>query len=218
LAVVLLNGLVRLLYGQRVTDEATCYKAFRTSLLRDMNLQAQRFEFCPEVTAKACRMGCQILEVPISYSTAFGGRGKKIRFGDGFEAAWTLLRWRFSGFRTLVRGPESTAAASSSTVDDVWTPFGNLYPIGTIAMRKISHLFMRLPPIGIGVCQEQTSRKETMTASLLTLRFRVLVAALMLAGPRPAALGQGGGSLTVTATSGAPAASRFRLMFQRRHP
>lgn len=98
LAVVLLNGLVRLLYGQRVTDEATCYKAFRTSLLRDMNLQAERFEFCPEVTAKACRMGCQILEVPISYQPRSAAEGKKIRVGDGFEAAWTLLRWRFQRF------------------------------------------------------------------------------------------------------------------------
>lgn len=95
LAVILLNGLVRLLYGQRVTDEATCYKAFRTSLLRDMNLQAKRFEFCPEVTAKACRMGRQIVEVPISYQPRSNAEGKKIRWADGFEAAWTLLRWRF---------------------------------------------------------------------------------------------------------------------------
>jgi len=98
LAVVLLNGLVRLLYGQRVTDEATCYKAFRTSLLRDMNLQAERFEFCPEVTAKACRMGRQIVEVPISYQPRSTVEGKKIRWGDGLEAAWTLLRWRFQRF------------------------------------------------------------------------------------------------------------------------
>jgi dolichol-phosphate mannosyltransferase len=93
-AVLLLNGLVRLLYGRRITDEATCYKAFRTSLLRSLDLQANRFELCPEVTAKVCRLGLPIVEVPISYHPRGSKEGKKIRWRDGWQAIWTLIQWR----------------------------------------------------------------------------------------------------------------------------
>lgn len=89
-----LNLAVWLLYGVRLTDEATCYKAVRTETLRRMNLQCERFEFCPEVIAKACRMGLRIKEVPISYHPRTAQEGKKIRLRDGISALRTLWRWR----------------------------------------------------------------------------------------------------------------------------
>jgi dolichol-phosphate mannosyltransferase len=89
-----LNVCVRLLYGARLTDEATCYKAFPTALLRAMELECERFEFCPEVTAKACRLGLTIREVPISYDARGVQAGKKIRFRDGLAAMAALWRWR----------------------------------------------------------------------------------------------------------------------------
>jgi dolichol-phosphate mannosyltransferase len=95
LAVCLLNGLVRLLYGRRLTDEATCYKAFRTRLLRELDVQAARFDFCPEVTAKICRLGLPIVEVPISYRPRTQAQGKKLSWKDGWQAVWTLLKWRW---------------------------------------------------------------------------------------------------------------------------
>ena len=108
--VSVLNVCVRLLYGTRLTDEATCYKAFPTSLLRSMDLQCERFEFCPEVTAKTCRLGLTILEVPIRYDARSVEAGKKIRWTDGLEALATLWKWRrwhpASGGRT----PEPSAA------------------------------------------------------------------------------------------------------------
>ncbi|MGC8641581.1 MAG: ABC transporter transmembrane domain-containing protein [Isosphaeraceae bacterium] len=94
--VVFLNLIVRVLYGQRLTDEATCYKAVLTSVLRNMELTCERFEFCPEVTAKARRMGLPILEVPISYRPRSVKEGKKIRWRDGISAVLTLVRWRFA--------------------------------------------------------------------------------------------------------------------------
>jgi dolichol-phosphate mannosyltransferase len=84
-----------LLFGQRITDEATCYKALRTDLLRSYDLECERFEFCPEVTAKTLRRGHRLVEVPISYRARTVEAGKKIRAGDGLEAIWTLLRFRF---------------------------------------------------------------------------------------------------------------------------
>src|SRR5437879_167316 len=90
----LLTHLTNLLYGAGVHDEATCYKVFRRSLLGDFGLQCQRFEFCPEVTAKLCRMGEKIAEVPVSYTPRSAGEGKKIRHSDGWLAIWTLIRYR----------------------------------------------------------------------------------------------------------------------------
>jgi len=92
---ILLAWSVRVLYGQPMTDEATCYKAFRTDLLRQMDLQCTRFEFCPEVTAKAIRLKVPIREVPISYTPRTTLEGKKIRWTDAPQAFWTLARYRF---------------------------------------------------------------------------------------------------------------------------
>jgi hypothetical protein len=89
---------VRGLYFRRITDEATCYKAFRTELLKEMKLECRRFEFCPEVTAKAIRMGEPILEVPISYRTSSKSAGKKIRWTDAPDAFCTLFKHRFKKF------------------------------------------------------------------------------------------------------------------------
>jgi dolichol-phosphate mannosyltransferase len=104
--VMVFNGLVRVLYGQRTTDEATCYKAVRTSLFRALDLQAVHFELCPEMTAKLCRLGVRIAEVPVSYRPRGATDGKKIGWRDGASAVWTLLRWRVAPFR---RDPQGRA-------------------------------------------------------------------------------------------------------------
>ena len=95
---LLLAWSVRLLYWRRITDEATCYKAFRTDVILKMNLRCRRFEFCPEVTAKAIRMGERILELPVRYVPRSKTAGKKIRWTDAPDAFWTLLKHRFSRF------------------------------------------------------------------------------------------------------------------------
>ena len=109
----LLTHLTNLLYGAGIHDEATCYKVVRRSLLARVRLECQRFEFCPEVTAKLCRMGEKIAEVPISYHPRSAMEGKKIRHSDGLLAIWTLIRYRFSPRRRWLR-----AAA-----DEANTPF-----------------------------------------------------------------------------------------------
>ncbi|MFZ0279677.1 MAG: glycosyltransferase family 2 protein [Candidatus Sulfotelmatobacter sp.] len=91
----LLTHLANLLYGAGIHDEATCYKVFRRSLIEQIDLECRRFEFCPEVTAKLCRMGEKIAEVPIAYAPRTAGEGKKIRHADGWLAILTLLRYRF---------------------------------------------------------------------------------------------------------------------------
>jgi glycosyltransferase involved in cell wall biosynthesis len=92
---ILLAWSVRLLFGKKLTDEATCYKAFETDFIKSLSLQCKRFEFCPEVTAKSLVRGVDILEVPISYIPRSKAAGKKIRWTDAPEAFWTLFKYRF---------------------------------------------------------------------------------------------------------------------------
>jgi thiol-disulfide isomerase/thioredoxin len=97
-----------LLYGARLTDVETAYKAFRMPVLRAIPLGCRRFEFCPEVTAKLRLQGYAIMEVPIRYNARGIAEGKKIRARDGFEALWTLIRFRFAPrsathFTTMMR-------------------------------------------------------------------------------------------------------------------
>ncbi len=84
-----------LLYGLAITDEATCFKVFRTELLRDLKLQCTGFEFCPEVTAKLGKRNIKIAEVPIAYTARAVEEGKKVRWTDGVEAMWVLVKHRF---------------------------------------------------------------------------------------------------------------------------
>lgn len=92
---ILLAATVRVLFGVKLHDEATCYKLVETDLMREMNLQCTRFEFCPEVTAKAIRLGANITELPISYVPRTKADGKKIRWTDAPDAFLTLFKYRF---------------------------------------------------------------------------------------------------------------------------
>jgi dolichol-phosphate mannosyltransferase len=91
----LLAWLVSLLYGQRITDEATAYKAFKTEIILNIPLNCQRFEFCPEITAKVLKRGYAIEEVPISFSARSFAQGKKIGWKDFIQAVYILLKYRF---------------------------------------------------------------------------------------------------------------------------
>jgi dolichol-phosphate mannosyltransferase len=91
----LLAWTANLLFGARLTDEATCYKVFDRKLLRSIKLDCRRFEFCPEVTAKVRKRGERIVELPIAYDPRSYDSGKKIRAWDGVVALWTLLKYRF---------------------------------------------------------------------------------------------------------------------------
>jgi dolichol-phosphate mannosyltransferase len=96
LAVVCLNVLSRVLYRQRLTDQATCYKAFPTAVWRSLRLSAERFELCAEITAKLGRFGVPIRDVPVSYRPRTYTEGKKIGWKDGVSAVRTLIAVRFS--------------------------------------------------------------------------------------------------------------------------
>lgn len=90
----LLAWMVILLYGQVITDEATAYKAFDAKVLRGIQLKCERFEFCPEVTAKVLLRGERIHEVPVTFFARTFEEGKKIGWRDFVTAVRTLLLCR----------------------------------------------------------------------------------------------------------------------------
>lgn len=92
----LLAWLVTILFGYRITDEATAYKAFRRSVLEGMELTCRRFEFCPEFTGKALVRGHRIIEVPVKFTARSFEQGKKIGWRDFVVAVYTLLRIRLT--------------------------------------------------------------------------------------------------------------------------
>ena len=91
----LLSVITNILYGTKITDEPTCYKMFKTDLIKSIKLECMGFEFCPEVTAKVLKKRYKIYEVPIKYAPRNIKVGKKIRWKDGAIAIWTLLKHRF---------------------------------------------------------------------------------------------------------------------------
>ncbi|MBS1625789.1 MAG: glycosyltransferase family 2 protein [Bacteroidetes bacterium] len=92
----ILSWTVNLLYDQHITDEPACYKVFRAGILKGIQLEYDRFEFCPEVTAKVSKMGYKITELPMHYYPRGFDEGKKLHWIDGLKALWVLLKYRFT--------------------------------------------------------------------------------------------------------------------------
>jgi len=91
-----LSLVTNVLYNTTLSDMETCYKLFDRTVLEGITINASRFEFEPEITAKLLRRGIRIYEVPISYTGREFEEGKKITWRDGFIALWTLVKYRFT--------------------------------------------------------------------------------------------------------------------------
>ena len=91
-----LTGLTNVLYSSRLTDMETCYKVMRSELARGLELEANRFDIEPEITAKLLRAGHTIVERPVHFEPRSRAQGKKIGWRDGLKAISVLFkqRWR----------------------------------------------------------------------------------------------------------------------------
>jgi hypothetical protein len=74
-----------------VTDMETCYKVFRTDLLKSIPIRSDRFGFEPEITMKCSKRKLRVYEVPISYHGRTYEEGKKIGWKDGAKALGVVL-------------------------------------------------------------------------------------------------------------------------------
>lgn len=82
-----------LLTNVNLSDVETGYKAFRGEIIRNMIITSSGFGFEIEVTAKVCKLGAAMFEVPISYYGRTYEQGKKIGLRDGLAALWYLVRY-----------------------------------------------------------------------------------------------------------------------------
>jgi glycosyltransferase involved in cell wall biosynthesis len=89
-----LTTLSNMFTNLNLTDMETCYKVFRTDLIKNIKLRENRFGFEPEVTAKIARVrDVRIYEVGISYYGRTYQEGKKISWRDGFRAIYCILKY-----------------------------------------------------------------------------------------------------------------------------
>jgi glycosyltransferase involved in cell wall biosynthesis len=92
-----LSLLTNVLFNTTLSDMETGYKAFRTEVLRSLDLRQDDFGIEPEITAKVCRRKLRVYELPISYYGRTYAEGKKITWRDGFKAIRVLLGVRLFG-------------------------------------------------------------------------------------------------------------------------
>jgi len=90
-----LTFLSNLINNQNLTDAHTCYKVFRSKIIKKINLEENGFNFCPEVTTKISKLKVEIKEVPIDYYGRTIEEGKKIESIDGFRAIFCLFKYKF---------------------------------------------------------------------------------------------------------------------------
>lgn len=110
----LLTWLTNVLFWGRLTDMETAYKVFRREVLATIRLRCVGFDFEPEVTARLLQAGHRILEVPISYVPRTTDEGKKIKWIDGLDAVYALLKCRFTAASGAPTLPARTTTASAA--------------------------------------------------------------------------------------------------------
>jgi glycosyltransferase involved in cell wall biosynthesis len=89
-----LTLVTNILFDTTLSDMETCYKMFRSDIIKSIDLHSDRFEIEVEMTAKILKRKHRIYEVPISYAGREFHEGKKITWRDGLTALWNLFKFR----------------------------------------------------------------------------------------------------------------------------
>ena len=115
-----LTELANLVADLNLTDLETCYKAFRTSLVRSIPIRSNRFGIEPELTIKLARRQVRIYETPISYHGRTYEEGKKIGAADALAAVFAILRYAFTNDIYKDSGPDILHALSAAPRFNAW--------------------------------------------------------------------------------------------------
>ena len=89
----LLTTLSNIFSNLNLTDMENCYKAFKSDLIKSINLEEERFGFEPEITAKIAKKKIRIFEVGVKYFGRTYSEGKKITWRDGFSALRCIIKY-----------------------------------------------------------------------------------------------------------------------------
>lgn len=94
---LVMTGAARALYGVNVSDLMTCYKMYRSSLVKGLRIEANGFDFEAEFTARLAQRGARFAEVPVSFTGRTFEEGKKIRAFDAVRVMRELVRCKVIG-------------------------------------------------------------------------------------------------------------------------
>ena len=90
-----LTYITQILFNTKLTDMETCYKAFKSEIIKNIDIKSKRFDFEPEITAKVLKQNVRFAELPITYNARTKNDGKKICWKDGVQAIFTLVKYKF---------------------------------------------------------------------------------------------------------------------------
>ena len=93
-----LTFLIATLFGVKMTDSYTCYKAFKTPLVCSLGLVSAGFEIEAEISCKVAYRKYKFVEVPIPYKPRSRGEGKKINYRDAIKGVRKIFDLRFISF------------------------------------------------------------------------------------------------------------------------
>ncbi|HLY18125.1 MAG TPA: bifunctional glycosyltransferase/class I SAM-dependent methyltransferase [Bryobacteraceae bacterium] len=116
----ILTGMCNIVADLNLTDMETCYKAFRTSLLKSIPLRSDRFGMEPELTIKLAKRRVRVYETPIAYHGRTYEEGKKIGLKDAFEAVYVILKYAFTSDLYKGSGPDILDALSGARRFNQW--------------------------------------------------------------------------------------------------
>ena len=88
-----LTLLSNMLTNLNLTDMESGYKVFKSDVIKNINLNENRFGFEPEITAKISRENLRIYEVGIKYYGRKYSDGKKITWKDGISAIKCIIKY-----------------------------------------------------------------------------------------------------------------------------
>ena len=116
----ILTGLCNIVSDLNLTDMETCYKAFRTTLLKSIPIRSNRFGLEPELTIKLAKRRVRVYETPIDYHGRTYDEGKKIGLKDAFDAVYVILRYAFTRDLYKDSGPDILDALEGAKRFNRW--------------------------------------------------------------------------------------------------
>jgi glycosyltransferase involved in cell wall biosynthesis len=116
----ILTGICNIVSDLNLTDMETCYKAFRTSLLKSIPIRSDRFGLEPELTIKLAKRHVRIYETAIDYHGRTYDEGKKIGLKDAFDAVYVILRFAVTRDNYKDSGPDILDALAGARRFNRW--------------------------------------------------------------------------------------------------
>lgn len=78
--------------GTRITDVMAGFKGFKKNAFLALDLKERHFEYEAETVTKACRMGMNLIQLPITYTKRVGGISGIRALRDGFNVLKAIWR------------------------------------------------------------------------------------------------------------------------------